>query len=45
MRSNNIKLIQKEPLKASESLSLKVASVNNEISAYEEKLKILSQRQ
>lgn len=39
------KINSERALKASESLSLKVASVNNEISAYEEKLKILSQRQ
>ena len=43
--AEHYKINSERALKASESLSLKVASVNNEISAYEEKLKILSQRQ
>lgn len=43
--AQHYKINSERALKASESLSLKVASVNNEISAYEEKLKILSQRQ
>ena len=43
--AEHYKINSERALKASESLSLKVASVNNEISAYEEKLKILSQMQ
>ena len=41
--AQHYKINSERARKASESLSLKVDSVNNEISAYEEKLKILSE--